>query len=523
MDADLSIEHVLVGKSGKVALTVRCGGTTANVFKTDILDEAEREKAKADIEKAFPGLATPERARALSVELLRIAEETASELARKPDAFAGSEGVVTEEKSAADLLAAMPQDVRDEADAMLADHDLFKRVLDDIEALGVAGERELAGTVYSVGVSRLLDTPLSAILKGLSSSGKSYTIDKTASLFPRETVVYATQMTPQALFHMKPGSLAHRFIVAGERSHLKDDDAAEATRALREMLSAGRLSKLMPIKRNGEIITVSIEQDGPIAYVESTTMHKILDEDANRSLLLHTDEQPSQTRRVVSRLAADYGGGAELGNAERIIQRHHALQRMLQPKQVVVPFAPRLGELFPTDRVEARRAFPQVISMVKAITLLYQRQRTKDGQGRLIATAEDYQLARHLLNTPMLRLLGGSMTDAARRCGERMQKWASDIFTTTDVIRREKYSGHAVRNWLWEMHDAGVLELAEPSRGKLPAQWRWGRVSLEDIDRACAVLPTVELVFPEMSFRHSDKAQVVPAPSVMSEVTGPSG
>ena len=41
-------------------------------------------------------------------------------------------------------------------------------------------------------------------------------------------------MTPQALFHMKPGSLAHRFVVAGERSQLENDERADATRALRE-------------------------------------------------------------------------------------------------------------------------------------------------------------------------------------------------------------------------------------------------------------------------------------------------
>jgi hypothetical protein len=37
--------------------------------------------------------------------------------------------------------------------------------------------------------------------------------------------------------------LQHRFIVAGERSRLQNDETAEATRALRELLSAGRLVK----------------------------------------------------------------------------------------------------------------------------------------------------------------------------------------------------------------------------------------------------------------------------------------
>src|SRR5262249_43227372 len=150
-----------------------------------------------------------------------------------------------------------------------------------------------------------LDRPLASILQGPSSSGKSYVIEKTASLFPSEAVIHATQMTPQALFHMAPGRLSHRFIVGGERSRIQDDEHAEGTRALREMLSAGKLSKLMPIKvEGGRIETVQIEQDGPIAHVESTTRRKVDDEDENRCLMLHTDERPEQTRRILRQLAA---------------------------------------------------------------------------------------------------------------------------------------------------------------------------------------------------------------------------
>src|SRR5262249_7064077 len=158
-------------------------------------------------------------------------------------------------------------------------------------------------------------------------------------------------ITPQALFHMRPGSLAHRFVAAGERSRAEDDERAEATRALREMLSSRRLTKLMPVKVDGQIETLPIEQEGPLAHVRSTTLAKVFDEDANRCLMLHTDEQPEQTRRVIRSLAVAYGGGVAGGAAERVVLRHHALQRLLRPVPVVVPYAQRLGELFAGDRV----------------------------------------------------------------------------------------------------------------------------------------------------------------------------
>jgi hypothetical protein len=508
-NADFSIDYVLAGRTGKVALTIRCGGAAAKVFKVDILDEAAREKAQGNIHKEFPGLDTPEGAAALSARLLEIAGSVTADIAAKKDGSPTREAV-PEKRSSADLLAEMPQAIRNEAAVFLADPNLVERVLDDIEAMGVAGERELTGTIYLAGTSRLLDKPASMIVQGPSSSGKSHAIDKTSCLFPPEAVIHATQMTPQALFHMKSGELKHKFIVAGERSSLMGEEAAEATRALREMQSAGRLSKLMPVKEDGSIVTARIEQEGPIAYVESTTQSKIFAEDANRSLLLQTDEQPSQTRRIVDRLAADCQGEVRAAAVEGIIQRHHALQRLLQPKIIVIPFARRLGNSFPTERVEVRRAFQQVLSMIQAITLLHQFQRAQDEQGRLIAVMEDYQLARHLLAKPMARLLGRTLTEAARRCYERIRARAADSFTTRDVIQKEKTSDRAVRGWLSEMHDAGLLEQVEAPRGRLPAKWCWGKTTLEEVDRECSHLPTVESVFPEMDFRLSDKAQLQP-------------
>ena len=278
---------------------------------------------------------------------------------------------------------------------------------------------------------------LACIVQGPSSSGKSYMVEKVATLFPPEAVVHATQMTPQALFHMPPGSLEHRFVVAGERSRTENDDRAEATRALREMISAGRLVKLMPMKVNGEITTVSIEQTGPVAFVESTTLTKIFDEDLNRCILVNTDERSDQTRQIITALAARYAGGI-VGDASAIVNRHHALHRVLQPFNVVVPFAERLGELFADQRVEARRVFPQLMSMIQASALLHQRQRQVDPDGRLVAAADDYKLTACLLEKPFARQLGGRQSDAAGRflAAEGVDRHHGVHFTSSGTTRQ---------------------------------------------------------------------------------------
>jgi hypothetical protein len=401
-----------------------------------------------------------------------------------------------ENKSSEELLASMPQDIRDEAVAMLNDPNLVQRIADDIATLDVAGERELTVAIYLAGVSRHLDRPIAEIIQGPSSSGKSYLIDKTTSLLPPEVLIHATQMTPQALFHMRPGALVHKFIVAGERSRLEDDDRAEATRALREMLSAGKLSKLMPMRVEGnQIETRLIEQDGPIAYIESTTLTKVDEEDANRCIMLHTDERPEQTRRIIRQLAASYSQRNGSGMKERIIQRHHAFQRMLKPKAVIIPFANRVGELLASDSVQARRAYPHLMSMVQASVVLHQRQRQQDGDGRLIAIADDYELARHLLLKPMMKQLGGGLSDPARRFFERLQKRLSGTFTSSEAKKDETGSKTAVYGWLHELHEAGFLEQVEARRGSAPAKWEFTAKTPDDA--STTILPPVSEVFAE--------------------------
>jgi DNA-binding transcriptional ArsR family regulator len=407
------------------------------------------------------------------------------------------------QENAAELLAQMPKDVRLEAEALLSDPAFVHKLMEDFAALGIAGERELAFVVYLTGTSRLLERPLAARVHGPSTSGKSYIIGKVADLFPPETIIRATQMTPQALFHMPPRSLIRRFIVGGERARLENDVSAEATRALREMISSGKLSKLMPVKVGGEIITRLIEQDGPIAFIESTTLAQVFDEDANRAITLHTDERPEQTKRIITVLAERYGGHVSTANTERICQRHFALQRLLEPCTVVIPYAERLAEQLDHQRVELRRAFPQLMSTIQAITLLHQWQRKQDGQGHLLATAADYQLARRLLAKPMLRILGGGLSEPARRFYDRLKTWATAPFTSSDARKKETHSQSSVKSWLSELREAGLVEVIEEKRGRSPATWKVTDVTPEE--RARTVLPEVGTVCPEGSCPHDHK------------------
>ncbi len=425
--------------------------------------------------KVIPGGDTDAMQSELERELLRLAQEAQAQAVEEAAARATEPApavVPTVYEIGQERLAQTPADIREEAADLLRSPNLIDRVYEHIRLLGVAGERTLALVLFLIGVSRMLPRPLAGIVQGLSSSGKSYTVETVGGMFPEEAVIRATAMTPQALYHMPAGALSHRWVLAGERSRRENDEQAEATRALREMLSAGRLSKLMPVKEDGEIVTVLIEKEGPIAFSETTTLTEIFNEDANRCLLLQTDERDSQTQAVLAATAAKFAGRSTTGEVERLRAVHHALQRMIPLADVIIPFADPVAVLFNTARVEARRNYSQLMALTQALTLLHHKQREKDDDGRLIATRADYTIAAELAADSMARAVG-RLPDSVQRFWERLRPRVENRhWTTTEARTGESVNKATTQRWLDLLQDAGVIEVTEPGKGNMPATWR---------------------------------------------------
>ena len=180
----------------------------------------------------------------LEVELLAVLKEQVEDLDRRQVAEDAGEGRddQTPEGVEKNALEDAPPEIVKAAGELLASPRLIEQLGEHVHVLGIAGERTLSLAVYLIGTSRLLPRPLAGTVMGASSAGKSYIIDRVASLFPPEAVLRAHRLSPRALERLPDQALVHRFVVTGERSRKGGDGAAEGTRALREMLGDGRLT-----------------------------------------------------------------------------------------------------------------------------------------------------------------------------------------------------------------------------------------------------------------------------------------
>lgn len=468
---NIQITHKSISPSNpaKVALIVKNDDTVLLTDQVDLSRKNKREDFIKDLVKNCPGIDADD----LNEKLLSIAHN----LLTKPE----EPKEKTDEPTETPLMLSETALNETDRDMVNAARDFLKNprlvdyIIGHIEHLGVVGERSLSLALYLIYSSRLLVKPLAGIVLGTSSSGKSFAISTVAKLFPPEAIFQAHRLTPAALQYLQSGSLVHRAVISGERSRNVEDEAAETTRSLREMISDGILRIAVCGKgEDGNLTTYHIEQPGPISYVESTTLGsgEIFDEDKTRFLFLCCDESEGQSRAILERLATDAAEPKHNEEIESMVALHHTVQRLLQAQDVVIPFARELVEVIPCRRPESRRAFGHLLALIKAVALLHQYQRETDGYGRIVAEAIDYNFVREYLSEAIGRGLGVVLSAGAESLLEVIEEHyrVGDKFIVND-LKEKTGLGKVVYDRVRELRQHGYIRLSVPGAGSVAAKY----------------------------------------------------
>ena len=141
---------------------------------------------------------------------------------------------------------------------------------------------------------------------------------------------------------------------------------------------------------------------------------------------------------------------------EKEILIWHTFHDSLKVLDVAIPFATDIksflvqgGEL-PTS---ARRALNRVLNSIRTISLLHQKQREKDDQGRVIAEIRDYALAYQLIDDAFRESLGGGKySDQRIRIVDK-----KGPILPKNLAKVENVSGAAITSWSKNWLENGVL------------------------------------------------------------------
>lgn len=354
-----------------------------------------------------------------------------------------------------DALNETPVVVLDEADRAMAenvlrDPRLLDRITADLSALGWAGEDRAKGLLYLTAVSRLLPRPLWSVYRATAGAAPWQSLGMIAALLPPEACLTFHRLTETVLRQTDGRSLRHKLLLVDGAETLRPEGAI-ALRALREWGSVGWQQVLAT---TGEAIpnrTAGLvgEVKGPVAVLAAAAGD--LDRRCRDCFVqVSVDESPEQTARVLAAQRARHGRAAVSADEVRAIAaRHHALQRLLRPATVVIPFVERID--FPVTSIRHRDEHEAFLILVEASALLHQFQRQRDHEGAILAEEADFDHARTLAGE-LLGAAGDGLSRQSRQLLQRLFATGTTAFTLADL-------GGLLPDWTYYTYRATAEEL----------------------------------------------------------------
>ncbi|ADP11508.1 DNA primase [Erwinia sp. Ejp617] len=352
---------------------------------------------------------------------------------------------------------------------LLKSPDLAERIVSDLASCGVVGEAANLLTGYLAATSRKLDKPLAVLIQSSSAAGKSSLMDAVLGLMPEEERIQYSAMTGQSLYYLGETSLQHKILAIAE-----EEGVRQAAYALKLLQSDGELKIASTGKdeASGELVTREYRVKGPVMLMLTTTAIDVDEELLNRCLVLTVNESREQTRAIHAMQRHGQTLEGLLAQSEKgyLVKLHQNAQRLLRPLKVVNPYAERLT--FLSDKTRTRRDHMKYLTLIQAVALLHQYQRTVKRtahRGEVLEYIEvqpsDIALANKLAHEVLGRTLD-EMPPQTRRLLVLLKAWVGETaqkqavkpgelrFTRRDVRERLHWGDTQLK-----VHLARLLEM----------------------------------------------------------------
>jgi hypothetical protein len=357
------------------------------------------------------------------------------------------------------------------------------RILDEFgnafAADGVVGEERAGRLLYLCLTTRFLPRPVSAIVKGPSAAGKSELVKHVLRFFPLSAYYELTAMSERALAYFAE-SMEHRFLVLYEAAGVQGGQAAYLVRSL---MSEGKIRYATVVKaETGEFEPRMIERAGPTGLLTTTTAHSIHAENETRLLSIPITDSAEQTRKILREQARR---AASSGVSPVDLRRWTIFQQWLivAEHRVTIPYAEGLADCIPPVAVRLRRDFPALLALIEAHAILHQMTRSRDSDGRIIATLDDYAEVRGLVADLVAEGAEASVPKTIRETVEAVRQLRDEgrRTTVTNVARALNLDKSSAWRRVSAAIEQGYLRNDEGRPGR-PAKLRLGRSLPKDIE-----------------------------------------
>lgn len=302
----------------------------------------------------------------------------------------------------------MSEEEKASAIELLRSEKLLFKIKEALTNQNIIGEDVNKLLLYLILTSRIMKKPISAIIKGLSSSGKTYLMTQTMTLFPPESMFVIQDATAKAFHYLEEDGLKHKMVIIGEMHG--SEDSSYTIREAQDGVGNGNL-KIITVEKDADtnqMQTVERTVEGPCGFITSTTNPELHSENETRNFSIYVQVTKEKVRETGIVTVNEYTGKDTSLPDDEILKYHNAQRCLEAGVRVRIPYVEFLIDKFPLEPVRVMRDRKRFFTIIETIALLHQFQREiyEDGEERyIVATVSDYYCGLKLLDEILVETL----------------------------------------------------------------------------------------------------------------------
>jgi predicted transcriptional regulator len=270
-------------------------------------------------------------------------------------------------------------------------HFLVMTVKEVQETEGIAGEEDTIIALILIANTRLINNASAEsknlLLSDTTGTGKDRVTKATLKvLLPDDMHFHFSKMTPEAFTYFH----------ANEPDWTWDDKVIHFEDITQQLLNTSTFKVMASGEAKAAVVkdqkTIELEVNGKPVMIVTSHHTNPNDENLRRFPIGRLNDTQEQTQRIKRKIAQRYSPQEK---REPNASLRKAL-RLLQPHEVIIPYADIPSFFFP-DTIIMRTHFERFLCYICSSAVFHQYQREKTPDGKLIAKADDYMIARMLL------------------------------------------------------------------------------------------------------------------------------
>jgi DNA primase len=336
---------------------------------------------------------------------------------------------------------------------------LLNRTAEMIALTGIVGEASNSMIAYLVYCTRKQPVPLHIMFLGSSGSGKTYLQERISELIPTEDKIEITQITENALYYFKQDELKNKLILIEDL-----DGAMTVFYPLRELQTKRKITKTVTLKDSkGNLKTITLTVEGPVSVSGCTTKEKIYEDNANRCILLYTDQSREQDKKINEYQTKLSGGEINKEREKQYKELFKNIQAVLRPINIINPYAKYIE--LPEQVFKPRRTMTLLLGFIEAVTFYhqYQREVKKDSSNQLFieTSIEDIEAAFALLKD-VLFSKSDELTQVTRGFFEKLKLHLTEnkieSFTAQQIRKIFRVEPRTIQRYIRELKQYGFIK-----------------------------------------------------------------